>query len=193
VEDTEAPWDRRIALARAQTLGIDELVVVAEPTRAVAALVLSGFEYAHGRGAPMASRLVFAREGAASLRMAVYLPRSDAIVVNLDDRFWDDPEMQMRRFAEQRLFPSDYPGYPVLHELGHRAHHQALSDPNLWLVFRSTRLGRDERRIIQQEVGINAARDVLEFVADVYAMQLEGRPVSDRIAGLYERFGGPMR
>jgi hypothetical protein len=87
--------------------------------RAVADLVLSGFEYAHGRGSRVPSRLVFARQGADSLRIATYLPRSDAIVVNLDDRFWDDPEMLMRRFAAQRLFPSAYAAYPVLHELGH--------------------------------------------------------------------------
>ena len=111
----------------------------------------------------MPSRLAFAREGADSLRIAIYLPRSDAIVVNLDDRFWDDPQMLMRHFAEQRLFPSDNPAYPVFHELGHRAHYRALNDPNLWLALRSTRLGSEERRIIQREVGINAARDPLEF------------------------------
>jgi hypothetical protein len=98
----------------------------------------------------------------------------------------------MRGFAIQRLFPSENPAYPILHELGHRAHYWALNDSNRWLAYRTMRLSKEERRIIQREVGFNAARDALEFVADVYAAQIDGRRFTEQIRGLYERFGGPI-
>ena len=187
------PWDRRFVLARVQTIGVDELVAETEPSSALADRVVSGLEFAASRGVEMPRRLVFREAEDEPTFTARYVPPADALIVAVDDLFWRNPEREMARFFRQRIFPSANPDFPVLHELGHRTHYLALSDPARWSAFRAMRLSRTERRIVDAEVGRNAASDPLEFVADVYAAQLDGRTFSALVMAIYLRYGGPPR
>jgi hypothetical protein len=163
------PWDRRTVIAYIQRLGVDELVVEAEPGRLVADRILAGLKFAHDRGIGLPRRLLFTRGDSVADQIALYLPRTDTLAINLVDSLWDDPEARMRRFARERLFPTANPDFPVLHELGHREHYLSLSDPFRWVGLRGIELDWTERRIIRREVGINAAQNPLELVADVFS------------------------
>jgi hypothetical protein len=185
------PWDRSAVLRRLQTLGVDALDTEAEPSATVADLVLAGLQFASRLGVGMPRRLVFCRVGNEPPDIARYVPSSDSLLVNLDEGYWDDPGAEMTLYFRQRLFPSANPVFPVLHELGHRAHYLALSDSARWTAYRAMQLSNEERRIVRSEVGRNAARNPLELIADVLAARLEGHFFSAAVMALYRRFGGP--
>jgi hypothetical protein len=185
-------WDRRAIVAHAQSLGVDDLVAEVEPSRLVAERVLSGLQFAHVRGIGMPRRLLFGGEGSGMEQIALYVPRSDTLVVNLADSFWDDPEARMRRFERERLFPTANLDFPVLYELGHRAHYLGLGDPSKWVGLRGIAFDQSERRIIRREVGTNASQNPLELIADVFAVLVEGGQFGEGVMALYHRYGGPM-
>lgn len=178
-------------MRQAQTLGVDELVADAEPDADTAALVLSGLQLAASRGVVMMSRLVFRRAGNEPPEIARYLPSTDSLVINLDDPYWDDPDTEMALYRRQRLFPSANPCFPVLHEMAHRTHYFRMSDSARWSAYRAMSLTDQERRIVREEVGRNAAINPLELVADVFAAQLDGLAFSSAVMTVYRRYGGP--
>jgi hypothetical protein len=185
------PWDRRFVLARVQTIGVDEIVAETEPSAAVADRVVSGLEFGASRGVGMPWRLVFRRAEGEPTFTARYIPPADALIIVVGDVYWEAPEEEMENFFRQRIFPSANPDFPVLHELGHRAHYLALGDPARWSAYRAMRLSRPERRIVDAEVGRNAASDPLELIADVFAARLDGRTFNASVMALYRRYGGP--
>jgi hypothetical protein len=185
------PWNRRAVIAHAQNLGVDEVDAEIDPDRLVADRVLAGLEFAHSRGVGIPRRLLFGGEGSALEQIALYLPKSDSLVINLADSFWDDPADRMRRFARERLFPTANPDFPVLHELGHRRHYLSLANPFQWVGLRGIVFDQAERLIIRRKVGTNAAQNPLELVADVFAVLVEGGGFGESVMALFRRFGGP--
>jgi hypothetical protein len=173
-------------------LGVDEVFAELEPDRLGAERVLAGLEFAQIRGIGMPSRLLFGGRDGASARIALFVPRSDTLVINPVDSFWADPEGWMQRFARERVFPTANPDFPVLHELGHRSHYLTLSDPSQWIGLRGVIFDQSERRIIRREVGTNEAQDPLELVADIFTVLVEGGQFGEFVMSLYRRFGGPL-
>lgn len=119
--------------------------------------------------------------------IAVYDHLSDLIAFNPDHTAWAD----MGRFLRENagVFSTDNKLHIVRHELGHAAHYRQLDDEErrtLWDADLSS-----EEKAVARKVSYRAARNVKEFVAEVYAGLWAGIQYDEAIIRLHHQLRGP--
>jgi hypothetical protein len=121
--------------------------------------------------------------------LAFYSPKLDAIIINEAHRAWREPAAFMQEQADKEWFATNHPQHLMHHEVGHGLHARALGRQDFddlpdWFA-------RPQDEAVALKVSRYAATEPGEFVAEVYAGMIAGRPFGDDVLKLYDRLGGP--
>lgn len=119
---------------------------------------------------------------------AYYSTNRDEIVINGDHSSWYSPDIYFAA-DHNNWFSSRHPQHVIHHEVGHALHARALGRQ----AFTDTLEKFDNMPDLTtaRKVSSYASSDKGEFVAEVYAALVAGRPLDDDVRLLYDRLGGP--
>jgi hypothetical protein len=118
---------------------------------------------------------------------AQYYPGNDTIVINARSKYWDPGEVEAAH--KRGWLSSDDPNHIINHELGHRAHRQAIG-PERWDQQNTKSTEGPGKTRIEKEVSQYAAVNRAEFVAEVYAGMKSGKTYDPKIMEQFRVFGG---
>ena len=86
------------------------------------------------------------------------------------------------------------PEHPIFQEAGHVLHVATIGRPRFDELERQEiirAMTLSDLSIVRDQISYYAARNAVEFVAEVFAMLVAGREISPRILTIYYRLGGP--
>ena len=118
---------------------------------------------------------------------ADFRPGNDAIVINAKSKYWSQAEIDA--VAQAGLALDQRPDHVINHELGHRAHRQAVGSER-WNDQAVAIPDGPMKKRIEAEVSQYAATQRVEFVAEVYAGLKAGKTYSEKIMAYYKLQGG---
>lgn len=78
----------------------------------------------------------------------------------------------------------------VIHECVHAEQFRQLEEEELTDVLTET-LSTRERRVLKREVSEYASEMPCEAVAEIGVLMVQGKPVSEKVRSIYERYQGP--
>lgn len=98
--------------------------------------------------------------------------------------------------AGEGWFSSRDRDHVLTHEGGHYAHFKNGAYADLAIEGnyggRTNQLTRGQKQLIKKEVGMYAATEGVEMVAEVFAGMKAGKKFSERLMDLYKSYGGPL-
>jgi len=134
-------------------------------------------------------------------QLAAYRPDTGELAVNSGATHWYSTDLAAAQaeLRAQGIASSDRPEAPIVHELGHMLHHEAVRDLPEWnyrgftYAAPSTLGGPRVKAMVAHEVSQYAAasNDPREFVAEVFAGVRGGRTYPSEVMKLYKEFHGP--
>ena len=146
----------------------------------------------HGAKVEVAGQHEFPPGAAAS-----YNWRTDVIKINKDHSGWKDPAAAATKAYERGWLSSDHPAHYITHELGHRAHRDAVGYDKLPRAEQARVLDgfrqpvhEQLRAKIESTVSKYAASSKVEFVAESYAALKAGRKLDPVLLRYYKHLGG---
>jgi len=96
----------------------------------------------------------------------------------------------METLHDQGYVAAPDPEHLLRHEVAHHHHNRAISSGRALLPPNAPMVG-EVKQLVKNEISRYAAQLNKEMVAEVYALKIVGRDVSDEIEALYTRAGGP--
>jgi hypothetical protein len=121
---------------------------------------------------------------------AQYHPGSDLILINAHSKYWE--QAQIDAAHKSGWLATNGQDHIITHELGHRAHRQAVGVKRFGELNKSAIPGGVMKERIKTEVSRYAAKKRSEFVAEVYAGLKARQKYSAKVMDYYRLQGGVL-